>query len=137
MITDDNKAFFEQVNNDYNLLIKTIEEELEDANVVDLPLIILSPDDDDSEEPRIEAGRPKHPYFEKMLAPFKSKIRDLVCDKGDYCKSKAKYKDEITLMVTVFDAISSASLVLPLPLATVSAYCVTSLYLDGLCECNC
>ncbi|MBO9468456.1 hypothetical protein J7443_24750 [Tropicibacter sp. R15_0] len=127
---------FETLTHDYDAMLQHVEKELEDVDVDELPIGVLSGDDDDINKPRIEDGRPRHPLLEKLLSFHDDKLRKAVCEQIDYCQLKKKNQSEITLCSVVFDALTTSGLGLPLPIATISVYCVTSLYLDRMCKCN-
>lgn len=132
----ESEIFFKAVLNDVGYLIEVIESDLDKVDVADLPVGILSSDDAESRKTQTNDGRPHHSYFEAVLKPFKEKIRTAVCEKGKYCEVKKKNTNEITLCSVVLDSLVTASVGLPIPAATVSAYCVMSLYLDRLCACG-
>jgi hypothetical protein len=124
--------FFERVHADPSVLLDAIDEGLASVDPLDLPMVVLG----DKPARAVKTGRPFHAIMDAMLAGRVAELRVVVCDVGQYCAQSRKYKNTIDLMKAVNDSLVSSAFHVPLPIATVAAYCVQSLFLDRLCACE-
>ena len=120
-----------------DLLLDEIDRELENVPLEELPLGIMSGNKEGEGKYReVEEGRPKHRILEAMLDGVSSQLRAACCVHGKYCVFKKAHRDTIDVVKAVIDGLVSAAFVFPIPVATVAAYCVQSLFLDRLCQCD-
>jgi hypothetical protein len=134
-MTDD-KEFLRRAIIDPEFLLDRIDIQLAAADPADLPMVVLSADDAMSGRYRsVEEGRPRHAVLEALLNLHGDLIEGL-CARIDYCARKKRHAESLNMIKAVVDGLISASIQLPLPMATVGAYCVQSLYLDRVCECD-
>lgn len=59
-----------------------------------------------------------------------------MCEELRYCEFKVRHAETANLLKAVFDALVSAVTQFPVPVATVSVYCLQSLMLDKICKCD-
>jgi hypothetical protein len=135
-MTDTDRSFFQEAARDPSFLLARIEADLAVVPVEHLPIITLSPESSKEGYRSVTDGRPRHRVLEAILFGQSDRIHKLICVDGDYCRKKAQHADTVNLMVTVCDSLISAALIFPIPIATVSAYCVRSLFLERLCNCD-
>jgi len=122
--------------NDPNTLLDDIDTALEKVPVEDLPLTTLSSDPSfEGGYRRVTDSRPRHLILEAILNSSHDKLKDLCCVRGCYCEMKKTHGETINLIKALLDGWASIAFALPIPIATVTAYCVQSLFLDQLCDC--
>lgn len=119
-----------------NVLLDDIDVALEKVPVEQLPLTALSADPSFKDGYRkVINSRPRHLILEAILNESQAKLKDFCCVRCSYCEMKVKHNETIGLVKALLDAWASMTFVFPLPIATVAAYCVQSLFLDNLCDC--
>ena len=117
-------------------LLDDIDDALEQLAIEDLPLTYMSGDDEKSSSYRgIKDGRPFHSIIDAILLKIEPNIKEVFCKKLHYCELKKNHSATIDVAKAVFDGLIAAAVTFPIPIATVSAYCVQSLLLDRVCEC--
>lgn len=117
-------------------LLDDIDVGLESLSVEELPLSVQSGSEKPKERYRsVTNGRPYHAVFNSLLERSATQIRTTICVKCGYCELKLKHADTISLIKAVGDGWLSISVMFPLPVATIAAYCVQSLFLDRICDC--
>ena len=122
---------------DPNILLNDIDAALETVPIEKLPLTALSADPSFKDGYRKVVGsRPRHLILETILNESHANLKDFCCVQWRYCEMKVKHGETINLVKALLDAWVSVALVFPLPIATVAAYCVQSLFLDQLCDCS-
>jgi len=117
-------------------LLDAIDAALEAALPSELPLVDLAPDEAGEPYRSIEDGRPRHRIVDILLMRNKSGFSEFACVKFDYCNQKKRHARTIDLVKAMSDGLISAALQLPIPAMTLSVYCVQSLFLDRLCNCD-
>ena len=117
-------------------LLDQIDVALEDLSVEDLPLVLLSSDDEPESYRDIDGTRPRHRVLDAILKSWQDQLVDVCCVRGEYCKTNKKHAETISVCSAVADSLASATLQIPLPLATVAVYCVRSHFLDNVCDCD-
>lgn len=120
---------------DPNQLLIDIEAQLDDVDFDLFPIVALDADTDNAA--RIdEENKPIHPTLEAILEKDKGNIHKICCKKLEYCRIRKSHDETVSLIKSVGDAFISAALLMPLPILTIASYCVMSLYLDRICECD-
>lgn len=127
--------FFARAAADPEFLLAKLDADLADVDVEELPIVTLSSDEAGEGYRSVRDGRPRHLVVEAILLGQSDRIHEALCVRAGYCAGKVRHRDTVTLMVTVCDAVLSAAIKLPIPAASVSAYCVQSLFLDRFCDC--
>lgn len=117
-------------------LLDAIDAALEAASPSELPLVDLAPDEAEEPYRSVEDGRPRHRVVDLLLVRNKSAFAEFACVKLDYCNQRKRHTATIDLVKGVSDGLISAALQLPIPAMTLSVYCVQSLFLDRLCNCE-
>jgi hypothetical protein len=119
------------------LLLDSIDQALEHVPVEQLPLSGMSGEEGKEASYReIEDGRPKHTILEAMLRNVNAELEHTCCVKVGYCKLIKSKAPTIDVAKAVLDGLISGAFTFPIPVATVTVYCIQSLYLDRLCKCN-
>ncbi|MCA1197777.1 hypothetical protein K9B35_07350 [Sphingomonas sp. R647] len=131
MSNDD--AQLEAMWRDPTYLLDQIDVGLDSQEIEDLPTWMLA--DEDGPYRGIENGRPFHNILERVLESRRTALEEWACITFGYCHVKAEHGETIALAKAVCDGLASVWANVPLPLATISCYCVQSLFLDKLCEC--
>jgi len=116
------------------VLLDDIDHELEAVPVEELPLIALDPAETDNYREVLD-NRPRHAVLEAILIS-KENLADFCCRRARYCELKVRHGETISLVKALIDSAASVALTFPIPVATVLAYCVQSLFLDRLCHCQ-
>ena len=120
-----------------NLLLDTIDRQLENVPLEELPLGIMSGNKEGESGYRdMRNGRPVHRVLDAMLNSVSSQLRNACCVRAGYCGFKKTHRDAIDVVKAVLDGLLSAAFVFPIPAATVAVYCVQSFFLDRLCQCD-
>lgn len=128
--------FLLRATEDPEFLLDTIDRELGACDPAELPMVTLSAEDALLGRYRsVENGKPRHAVMEALLNIHDDWIL-AVCVSSDYCARKTRHSETLNVIKAVIDSLLSAATKLPLPVATISAYCVQSLYLDRACKCD-
>jgi len=83
----------------------------------------------------VRDGRPRHRVLDAILDSVADTLHEAICVRGDYCRLRARLGPTVDLAKAVMDSWLGTVTKIPLPLATVTAYCIQSLFLDRLCGC--
>lgn len=129
-----NDSLYRNYANDPQQLLQDIDSELDLIPLEDFPLL-----PQDGEEPMVREvrnGRPKHTVMELVLERSMLSLREVCCDKFGYCFRRKKHEDTVQLIQAVADTLISAYVKFPIPVAMIASYCVLSLFLDRICDCN-
>lgn len=129
-----NDDLYRKYANDPQELLRDIDLELEQIDMDDFPLLPL--DGGVPNENEVRDGRPRHTVVELLLDRSKQALREACCDKLDYCSIRQKHGDTVQLIQAVADSLISAYVKFPLPIAMIASYCVLSLFLDRICDCD-
>lgn len=118
-----------------NFLLNEIDVQLEQVDFDLIPIVAL--DGSTENQPRVSVeNNPFHPVLESVLEPTKGSIHEVCCQRLEYCRIRREHEETVSLIKSVGDSLISAGLMLPLPVLTIAAYCVMSLYLDRICDCT-
>ena len=123
------RAYF----SDPNVLLDDIDAALDSLPVEELPLVGLDPSVKEGYR-EVSNNRPRHLILEAMLNS-KESLADFCCRRGRYCELKVKHGETINLAKALIDTWATLAITFPMPVGTVAAYCVQSLFLDRLCNC--
>ncbi|MEJ8858650.1 hypothetical protein WKW79_29035 [Variovorax robiniae] len=125
---------------DPELLLDELDRALDELPMTALPAGVLSGQkDEDGAEGRyreVREGRPWHATVEALLRARMEPLKQAVCEKGGYCALKRRHQSTVDVAKAVGDSLLSLVIKIPLPVATLSLYCVQSLFLDRLCDCD-
>ncbi len=133
MVTNFGEHRLEAYFSDPNLLLDDIDTALDSLPVEQLPLTALDPDVKEGYR-EVTDNRPRHLILEAILYSKQSLV-DFCCQQGRYCELKVKYGETINLAKALIDTWVTLAITFPIPIGTVAAYCVQSLFLDRLCDC--
>lgn len=115
------------------MLLDDIDSALEALPVEELPLTSLDPNMKEGYR-EVSNNRPRHLILDAILSS-KEGLAEFCCRRGRYCELKAKYGETINLAKALIDTWATLAITFPMPVGTVAAYCVQSLFLDRLCNC--